>query len=193
MNLGANNAVVLSLPQFDDKMADDVWKDYLKTFDGKTKRVRRSDESFTDDASIPYISASTLDLYSLVQESGSGSELVLWIDLGGAWLESSTNPEAYEGTLAFLDGYQKQLRVAYIEYELEVEEDELKDMEKDLSKLERDNEKLHQEIEDWRQKIAENEESIKQNVSEQETLKNTIEMQKEEIRKVNVKLANAKN
>ena len=43
------------------------------------------------------------------------------------------------------------------------------------------------------QKIAENEESIKQNMSDQETLKNTIAVQKEEIRKVNVKLANAKN
>jgi len=193
MNLGANNAVVLTLPQYDQKMAEGVWKDYLKEFDGKTRRVKRSKESFTDDASIPFISSNTVDLYSIVESNGAGSKVVLWTDLGGSFLTSDDHQEAYEGMMVFLDGYQKALNVEQIRLDLKMEEDELKDMEKNLSKLQRQNEKFHREIEDWQQKIAENEDLIKTNVKDQEDMQVTIENQKGEIRDVEVKLAKAKN
>lgn len=193
MNLGANNAVILTLPQYKQKMAEGVWKDYLKEFDGKTRRVKKSKESFTDDASIPFISSNTVDLYSIVESNGAGSRVVLWTDLGGSFLNSDDHQEAYEGMMVFLEGYQKELNVEQIGLELKMEEDELKDMEKNLSKLQRQNEKFHREIEDWKQKIAENEDLIQTNVKDQDDMQGAIEDQKGEIRDVEVKLAKAKN
>ncbi|NND06091.1 MAG: hypothetical protein HKN87_06910 [Saprospiraceae bacterium] len=193
MNLGANNAISLTLPDYDQKMAEGVWKDYIKGFDGKTKRVKRSKESLTDDASIPYVSSNTVDIYSIVESNGSGSKLVLWTDLGGSFLNSEDHQEAYEGMIIFLDGYLKELNIEQIKRELKMEEGELKDLEKNLSKLQRQNEKYHREIEDWNQKIAENEDLIKTNVKDQEDMQGAIEDQKGEIKDVEVKLAKAKN
>ena len=72
MSLGDHNAIVLHLP-YETKFADNIWKDYLKNFKGKSKKVKRSDEVFTDDANISYISNNTVDIYSIIQSDGDGS------------------------------------------------------------------------------------------------------------------------
>lgn len=192
MSLGDHNAIILHLP-YEAKFADNIWKDYLKTFKGKSKKVKRSDEVFTDDANISYISNNTVDIYSVIQSDGDGSELKLWMDLGGGFVDSQNFPDAYEGVKVFLQGYEKQLNVENIKLELKNEESRLKDLERDLSKLERLNEKYHKEIEDWKAKIAENESLIEKNVMEQDDAKKMIDDQKEMIRQVEVKLAKAEN
>ena len=192
MSLGDHNAIILHLP-YEAKFADNIWKDYLKTFKGKSKKVKRSDEVFTDDANISYISSNTVDIYSVIQSDGDGSELKLWMDLGGGFVDSQNFPDAYEGVKVFLQGYEKQLNVENIKLELKNEESRLKDLERDLSKLERLNEKYHKEIEDWKAKIAENESLIEKNVMEQDDAKKIIDDQKETIRQVEVKLAKAEN
>ncbi len=193
MSIGANNALTLDLPMYDDKFVDKHWKDYLKDFKGRAKKVKRSDELFSDDAEISYMSNNTVDIYSLVKKSGDGSELTVWFDLGGAFLNSDDHPEAYEGALTFFDGFQKLLNVENIKVELDDEEKNLKDLERELTKLEKLNEKYHKQIEDWKSKIAENEQLIDQNILDQEGAQRAIDDQKEVIRSVEVKLANAEN
>ena len=80
-----------------------------------------------------------------------------------------------------------------IKLELKDEEKNLKDLERDLTKLEKLNEKYHKQIEDWKAKIAENEQLIDQNLLDQEGAQRAIDDQKEVIRSVEVKLANAEN
>ena len=192
MSLGQHNAITLSLP-YDLKFAENVWKDYLKTFKGKNRRVKRSDEVFTDDANIPYISNNTVDLYSYIKRDGDGSILKLWMDLGGGFVDSQNFPDAYEGVRVLMQGFEKQLNVENIKLELKNEENRLKDLERDLSKMEKMNEKYHKEIEDWKKKIAENEDLIEVNDKDQIDMKSTIESQKENIRQVEVKLAKAES
>lgn len=192
MSLGDHNAIVLHMP-YEAKFADHIWKDYLKNFKGKSKKVKRSDEVFTDDANISYISNNTVDIYSVIQSDGDGSELKLWMDLGGGFVDSQNFPDAFEGVKVFLQGYEKALNVENIKVELKNEENRLKDLERDLSKLERLNEKYHKEIEDWKAKIAENESLLEKNVIDQDEAKKMIDDQKETIRQVEVKLAKAEN
>lgn len=192
MSLGDHNAIVLHMP-YEAKFADNIWKDYLKNFKGKSKKVKRSDEVFTDDANISYISNNTVDIYSVIQSDGDGSELKLWMDLGGGFVDSQNFPDAFEGVKVFLQGYEKALNVENIKVELKNEENRLKDLERDLSKLERLNEKYHKEIEDWKAKIAENESLLEKNVIDQDEAKKMIDDQKETIRQVEVKLAKAEN
>ncbi|MBK8502292.1 MAG: hypothetical protein IPL46_08820 [Saprospiraceae bacterium] len=192
MSLGQQNAMILDLP-YDVKFAEGVWKDYLKEFKGKSKKVKRSDEVFTDDASISYISTNTVDIYSIVQKNGDGSQLKLWMDLGGGFVDSERFPDAYEGVKTMFLGFEKLLNVENIKIELKNEETRLKDLEKDLSKLERLNEKYLKDIEDWKAKIAENETLVVTNIKDQGDMKKTIDDQKETIRQVEIKLAKAEN
>lgn len=190
MSIGQHNAIVMQLP-YDAKFADDVWRDYLKPFKGKSRKVKRSDEVFTDDASIPYISNNTVDIYSYIEKKGDGSQLKMWMDLGGGFVDSQNFPQAFEGVKTLLLGYEKQLNVENIKIELRNEETRLKDLEKDLSKLEKLNEKYHSEIQQWKAKIKENEGLIDVNLKDQENMRKTIEGQREAIRQVEVKLARA--
>lgn len=193
MSIGANNSLTLDLPMYDDKFVEKYWKDYLKDFKGKAKKVKRSTELFSDDAEISYMSNNSVDIYSQVKRAGDGSELTVWFDLGGAFLNSDDHPEAYQGALTFFDGLQNLLKVENIKLELDEEEKNLKDLERELTKLEKLNEKYHKQIEDWKSKIAENEQLIDQNILDQEGAQRAIDDQKEVIRSVEVKLANAEN
>ncbi len=190
MSIGQHNAVILSLP-YDVKFVDTVWKDYLKTFKGKSRKVKKSDEVFTDDASVSYISNNTVDIYSVVLKNGEGSQLKMWMDLGGGFVDSQNFPDAYNGVQTMLQGFQKQLNVENIKIEFKNEETRLKDLEKDLSRLEKLNEKYQKEIEDWKAKISENEGLIDVNIKEQSEMQKSIEDQKKTLRMVEVKLARA--
>ena len=192
MSVGQHNCITLFLP-YDSKFSQNVWKDYIKTFKGKNRRVKKSDEVFTDDAKIPYISNNTVDLYSYIQKTGDGSELKLWMDLGGGFVDSENFPDAYEGLRVMLQGFEKQLDIEDIKVELKNEESRLKELERSLSKLERLQERYYKEIEDWKEKIAKNEDLIRVNDQDQVDIKNTIDQQKETIRQVEVKLAKAES
>ena len=193
MSLGNNNGFILELPEYDQKFAAQVWKAYLKQFKGKTKKVKRSSELFTDDATISYMSSNSVDLYSNIERSGSGSSLNIWFDLGGAFLDSENHSEAREGVDLFLNGFQKELNVEQIKDELSAEQKELKSLEGKLSKLQSLNDRYHKEIENWKEKIAANEEKIKTNVNDQADMENAIGGQKEKVKDVEVKLAKAEN
>ena len=134
MNLGVNNGFTLDLADYDYKFTSSTWRDYLKEFKGKTKKIKRSSELFTDDATISYLSSNTIDLYSKVDKSGGGSTLEVWFDLGGAFLSTEVHEEAAEGVALFMDGFKKKLNVESIKLELNSEQKELKSLESKLKK-----------------------------------------------------------
>ncbi len=191
MSLGSHNAIVLSIPDYDSKFANNVWRDYIKSFKGKTKKVKRSKEYFTDDARIMGVSTNTVDMYWIINSAGNGSTLTLWTDLGGAFLNSEEHSNEYEGMAVMLLGFEKQLNVENIKVELKAEESELKELEKKLARLEKLNDKYHKEIEDWKRKIIENEELIEINIQDQASMRMAIDKQKESVRGVEIKLAKA--
>ncbi len=191
MSLGSHNAIVLSIPDYDSKFANNVWRDYIKSFKGKTKKVKRSKEYFTDDARIMGVSTNTVDMYWIINSAGNGSTLTLWTDLGGAFLNSEEHSNEYEGMAVMLLGFEKQLNVENIKVELKAEESELKELEKKLARLEKLNDKYHKEIEDWKRKIIENEEMIEINIQDQASMRMAIDKQKESVRGVEIKLAKA--
>ncbi len=193
MSVGSNNGFSIEFPDYDSKFLNSVWRDYLKSFKGKTKKVKRSKEFFTDDANIGYISSNTVDIYHLVESAGSGSRLRVWMDLGGAFLDSESHADAYEGFAMFVQGLDKQLNVENIKLELKDEESELKSLERNLAKLQKLNDRYHKEIEDWKRKIEENEQKIETNITDQADVTNSIEAQKEKVRLVEVKLAKAES
>ena len=193
MSLGVNNGYAIEFPDYDYKFTNATWRDYLKGFKGKTKKVKRSSELFTDDATISYLSSNTIDLYSKVDKAGGGSALQIWFDLGGAFLSTADHAEAEDGVKLFLEGFQKQLNVETIKLELASEQKELKNLESKMKKLQSLNERYHREIENWKKKIGENEEKISTNVQDQADVEGAIENQRGKVQDVEVKLAKAEN
>ena len=190
MSMGSESALVLSIADADEKLVEEVWKNYIKDFyRGKTKKMRREGEWFTDDASITAIGGSnTVDLYAVIDQAGKDVDFLLWCDLGGAFLSSDSHPERYREAEALLQKFNLEVTKAKIQQELDEEEKELKKLENELKKLENDNERAHKEIEKAREAIAKAEKEIEQNLKDQEASAQKIEGQKEVIEAVRKKL-----
>ena len=190
MSLGIQNALILDLPDTNDKLADKLWKKFVKPYGGKVKKLRKSDEWFSDNAEIVAIGGSNaLDVYAKAQEAGDDTEMILWVDLGGVFLSSSEHPDE------FVEGEKLLMRFALFvakektKIELEAEEKKLKQLNSSLKKLKRDNERYHREIEAAKERIKKAEANIDTNVVEQEETTQMIEMQKETVKMVKQKLA----
>ncbi|MBX2814786.1 MAG: hypothetical protein KTR24_02270 [Saprospiraceae bacterium] len=192
MSLGSHNAFSIVLDDSDSKLVMDTWKSFLKNYKGKTKKVKRSSELFTEDAQAAILGPNPVDIYSLIEKKGSGSILSVWVDAGGAFVSSDDNVDGADGVQFLLDEFQKALHVEHVSLELKEEEKELKNRERILAKLQSANEKLHKQIADWEEKIVKAEGDIETNVQEQAEAEKMIQDQKDRLHNVEVKLAKAK-
>jgi hypothetical protein len=191
MSKGVNNALVIEIPMADPGMIEKLWKKYMKDYDGKTKKVKGEPEWLSDDADIPGIgSGNTMDVYSKIAESGEDVELIVWFDLGGAFLDSDLHPDNYLEGEKFLMRFSLFVEKEKTKLELEAEEKELKNMEKELKDLERNKERYFEIIADAERRIEEAKADIEQNEKDQEAQKKVIEDQLEVIKKVQKKLDN---
>lgn len=177
MSLGARNALVLELPDTESNFVEKLWKKYLKTYGVKTKKSRGG-EIFSDDAEVVAIGgANTIDIYAKSEEQGTGSELSMWIDLGGAFLASETHQDRYLEGEKFLMRFALFVAKENTKIELDEEENQLKKLLTLKKKLQRDNERYHREIEQAKETIRKAEANIETNLVEQDDTDQQIEIQ----------------
>ena len=187
MSQGTQNALLLNLPNTNEKLAEKVWKTYSEQFGGVTKKVR--DEWFTDNAVLPAIGGdNTVDLYARFSGSSADATISLWIDLGGAYVSSEEFSAKFQEAEKLMLNYSLEVARQVIQMELAEEDKELKRLETLQKKLERDNEQYHQDIENAKQKIARAESNIEGNLKEQEGTRQKIESQRKIIQTVQKKL-----
>ena len=178
MSEGSKNALVLELPKTDAKTVEKAWTKYLKDLDGKTKKNKKTNEIFTDNAMIKTMSKNTVDIYSKVQSKGEGSRLTVWVDLGGAFLASETHPEQYGVASEMLNDFSANISIAKAEEVLDVEEDALNDEEDKLKKLDKETADMKSKIEDYKKKIKELEAEIVKNDEKRKGQAKNVETQK---------------
>lgn len=190
MNLGVRNALILDLPDTKPSFVDKLWKKYIKTYGGKTKKVRGGDEIFTDDAEIVGIGgANTVDIYARAEDRGTGASLAMWVDMGGAFLASETHADRYIEGEKFLMRFALFVAKENTQIEMEEEEKQLKRLESNLKRLERDNERYHREIEQAKEAIRKAEANIETNLLEQDETNQQIEIQKGVVSEVKRRLS----
>ncbi len=180
MSMGSNNSLSLDIPNSDAKLAKKVWSTYIKknAKGGKTKSNRKTGETFTDDAGIVSIGgANTVDVYAKFADAGDMSNVTVWFDLGGAYLNSDDHPDRYQEGEKFLMRFAIAVAVEATKLELKAEEKKKKDMERDLSSLASKKEGYHRDIEEAKAKIADREAKIEQNIKDQEMTKTAIQDQ----------------
>ncbi len=190
MSLGTRNAMVLDLPNTDEKTVGKLWQDYTKDFyDSKTKWNRKTDEWVTEGADIVALGmGSSIDLYATTEREGDNVSFTLWTDLGNSFLNAQDNPERFREAEKFLMRFALEVAKEGVKEELKEEEKTLKDLESDLRKLQNEKERYEKDIERAKEAIRKAEEDIAQNAKDQEDMAKKIEIQEEQIEAVRKKL-----
>jgi hypothetical protein len=191
MSQGTQKSLTMELPTNDMKIIERTWKDFVDKYKGKTKRDRRSEEYFTDNASIPGMNGSnTVDLYTKFVKNGSDATTMnLWIDMGGAYVNQDGQPAAYTEAERMMRDYLKSLKAEQTKVMLDEEQKKLDKSEKELKKLQKNKENLIKDIENWKEKIKKAESEIETNIKDQDAAQKNLEMQRQNVEIVRKKLS----
>jgi len=190
MSQGNNNAMTVTLPDTDVKVVEKEWEDFIKDYKAKLRKIKKSSEIFGDDARIESISKNTVDVYALVSERGDDTELTVWYDLGGAYLNSKDHPTQYGNAQKMLNDFSGIVSKTYIANILNEEEKKLKDLEKTLEDIEKSQEDSLKDIEKYEEKIVEEKANIEECKSKKEAAMKDVESQKMVVKKVKTQLNN---
>jgi hypothetical protein len=184
---GANHsALVVNLYGINPSDAEDAFRSYMKTYDGKRSY---KDGIFIDNATIKDMSDNTVDVYGKATGSKKDVDItfIVAFDLGGAFVSSDTK-----------DKYKVAEKIVYdfaVQTTREAIEAQLKDAKKAQSKLEdaqkdleSENKDLNSDIENYKSKIKKAEDDIVKNKSDQDKKKAEIEAQKNVVETIDTKL-----
>jgi chromosome segregation ATPase len=190
MSLGPQNAFYVEIQGADKKTAEKTFYEFTKEY-GKFKENSKAREHFMMATKIPVINGqSPIDMYAKFEEGKNLTTAYVWVDLGGAFVNTEEYPSQAKSVKQFMYDYYIAVRKKVVSEELKAEEKSLTGLEKDLRKLKDKNDDYRYDIEKAKQKIAEAEKNIDKNLSEQENKSREIENQKTVVSKVTEKLNN---
>ena len=186
-NIGGakHNALVVTIYESNEKDILHEWKNLMKDYKGK---ISNGSELFSDNTSIPAISANTIDIYARVETSGDSYKLIIGFDLGGAYLSSKEHGSGYKEAEKIVYDFAVKISKSAVEDEKKAQEKELKSAERKQEKLVNENEKLNKNIADWQDKIKQAQKDLETNVKNQEEAKALIETNKKKVQVVTDKL-----
>ena len=70
MSMGSHTAYMIDIPNTNEKFVESIWKKYLRSYGGKSKKNRGSQEIFTSSARVSAIGkGSKVDLYTIFEQS----------------------------------------------------------------------------------------------------------------------------
>lgn len=188
---GNNDAIILELPTADTKMVDKLWADWLKdNYKVKTKKVKKTKNELQHlNFSIPGVSVGgNVDMYSMIRQSGSGSEVMIWIATPDGYVSPEMDSGRYIEAEKMMMRFALEVSRAQIEMQVEEEEKMLKDLEKELEKLRKDKEDFEKDIANAERAIEEARQKILTNAGDQENKGKEIEAQIEQIESTKRKL-----
>ena len=183
----------MTLENGDVKAISDMWSKYLRKYKGKTRKDRKSGEVFTDNANIPGLSSNTVDFYTTFYKTGEDSEMTVWCDLGGVYLQSELHNESMTTLNTMLDEFSLQVKQHGIETNLKSQEVVLKKMNNDMNGLVKDKENLEADIVRYEKKIEEARQKIEENILAQEMKTKEIQNQQGVVEDVKSSLLELKN
>lgn len=189
MSKGSQNSLAVNLPKVNTKFAEEIWKDFVKQYKGTYKRDKKTDEYFVDNAMVGSIGGgNTVDMYMKFAEASDNTTATLWIDLGGAYLNSKDFTDKYAEAEKMMMAYALTVSREQTKVLLKDQEKMQKNQEGDLQKLEKKNKNLVDDIETWKKKITQAEADIQTNLKQQEEAKAKIDAQKKVVEEVKKKL-----
>lgn len=160
MSRGTQPALTVTIPKAKSKDVEKGWKEVLKSYKAKVKTEKG--ETFGDNALLKQLSENTVDIYTRQTDTVEGTALTMFVDLGGAFLASSTHPEQYKVAENVLYQFAVEQAKVAMGYEIEAASKVLETLQKDHKKLESDQKGLEREIEKHREHMKGLEEQIQE-------------------------------
>jgi len=159
MSKGTQKGLAIEFTQISEEFLLKEFKDWVDKFKGKTKMDKKNNEVFSDDAFLKEISANTFDIYGKVINKGKTQTLVLFVDLGGAFLNTQMHADKYK----IMEGQFMEFARSVIQNDLKNRLDEaekvLKNFEKEKKDLEQEQAKSLKNIENAKNLIKKEEEN----------------------------------
>lgn len=187
MSQGSKPGFSMSIDNLDAKETERLWIEYLKDTKAKTKKDRKTNEVFADDASVQSISSNLMDIYATFTERGKQTEIIVWVDLGGAFLARRQHPDKIAAFEQWLSEFGRRTRVRKVEIELTSEELVFKDQKKEFDKLVKEEERLKKEIADAEQRINQAKKELEVNNANQNNRRQEMERQQMKIQEIESK------
>lgn len=192
MSQGNNEALILPLKKTSKKQVEDAWTKFIKNYKGKTKKDKKSGEIFSDNAMIKEVSDNTIDVYAKVIEKNEDTDLVVWFNLGGAYLNPVAHGDQYAAATQMLENFQLTVSTAALEEQIKEQEGLLKKMGNDLDGLKKDQTNAEDDIKKYEKKIEEARKAIEESLAAQKAKENEIDGQKKVIEELSTKLKSIK-
>ena len=179
---GSNNALVVTIYDSSQDEIEKAWKKLMKDYDAK---ITHKKEIFADDALLKDISPNTMDIYAFTRKVNDDEfELVVAVDLGGAYLSSSEHASKYKIMQNIIYKFAVETtKDAIVEKQKEAQK-VLDGIVKEKDNLIKENEKLANQIEDYKSKISKNESDIEKNKSLQSDKEKEIEKQQKVVEEI---------
>jgi hypothetical protein len=193
MSLGSHPSMTVMLEVTDKKMAEKVWKDFMKDYGGKTKKMKGGNEDLTTGAEIVGINGvNPLEIYSnAIQGLDGYVEFTVWFNLGDEYLARNRRPQYQEAEKILLK-FAHETKKEQTKNELEDAEKKLKSLDNDLDKLKRQLDNYHKAIADAERRIQEAKDNIVTNEQQQADTSQKIDLQKELVEEIKRRLADMK-
>lgn len=190
MKAGTFNAIVVELPNAEDKVALKVWKSFIKGYGAKAKKVKKSKEYLASGAIIGGLNNSeNVDVYARVEEKGDDAELTVWIQMGEFYVSSGSFPSDYTAAVNMLEEYSIEVAKELVNIEIASEEKKMKKLEKEMTKLKKKNNGYHRDIEKAKEAISKAERNIEDNERQQKEQTSVIESQQKVLEALREKLS----
>ncbi|NHN24451.1 hypothetical protein FIA58_002080 [Flavobacterium jejuense] len=160
MSKGTQTGIEIFIPSVSEDDVEDAIKEITKKYKGDEERVRRSNETYIENAIIKEINSKPITMHQLIEEVGKGIRYTAFFNLGGSFLESNANPKQFaaaEEIVTKIAIYASKIRINDV---LEEEKDQLEDLLDDQKGLEDDKDDAYKVIEKAKDEIADKEKEI---------------------------------
>lgn len=184
LNSGTYYSFLFELPDVSKQEADQEWQKFMSDFKGKSKYNKRSKIWFTDNAKMPRLSTTAVDVYAKIMEDsnpGKRTSVIVWFDLGSSYVNAEDFPEQTSFARKILTEYAMTTSRHHAAAIVKAEEKQLKDLEAKKKKLVKDNTDYRKEIEKAKTLIAKRTKDLEINEADQTATEEAIQMQKKTV------------
>ena len=187
---GAKNPVLqVTIYESTENDVEKAWKSLMKGYNAK---VTSKEVIFSDNAKITELSTNTVDTYAMMSSTDEGVKFSVAIDLGGAFVNSTTHATYYDIAEKIVKDFAVDVCKKAVKAKYEAELAKQKKLENELKDLAKKKEKLANDITEWQKSIANAEKEIEINIKDQESTTTLIQDQAKVVEAVLKKLEGIK-
>lgn len=172
------------IPLTETNTVEKKWKKFMKDFDSKTSKVKKHDEFLSEQANMPSLSNSSINVYSKIEKSNEDSYLILFFEQDGRFMSSNTHKDKVGEIQKIMMSFAKNLTLESIGEIIDSEEKELKRKKKELDKLVKNKSSYEDEIKKCEGTIEQRKRDIEQNIKDQESQEKQIEEQEKKVKEI---------